>query len=49
MNEQLQPIPAGYAELPEGIKQAVTPREYAWLTDTEKARLVQSETEPDWT
>lgn len=36
-----------YSELPESIKEIVTRKEYLWLSDAEKARLVQSETEPD--
>lgn len=39
--------PPGYDELPESIKAMVTPKEYAWLGDLERARLVQSETEPE--
>lgn len=38
---------ADYAKLPEPIKAIVGPVEYFWLSDAEKARLVQSETEPE--
>lgn len=39
--------PGGYQDLPEPIKQIVSPKEYLWLSDAEKARLVQNETEPE--
>lgn len=39
--------PRQYDELPEGIKTTLSPREWLWLSDGEKARLVQTETEPD--
>lgn len=38
-----------YEELPEALKATYSPKEYAWLSDAEKATLVQRETEPDWT
>jgi hypothetical protein len=41
--------PAGYNDLPASIKAVYTPKEYAWLSDAEKASLVQRETEPEWT
>jgi hypothetical protein len=49
MNPVLQELgnPAGYDTLPEPIKTLYSPREYAWLSDAEKARLVITETEPD--
>jgi hypothetical protein len=40
--------PPGYDELPEFVKAAVTPKEYAWLGTAGRARLVQDLTEPDW-
>jgi hypothetical protein len=41
--------PAGYNDLPAAIKAIYSPKEYAWLSDAEKASLVQRETEPEWT
>ncbi len=40
--------PAGYEELPEALKLTYTPREYLWLSDAEKASLIERETEPEW-
>jgi hypothetical protein len=37
-----------YDELPAGVKMHLTLREYLWLSDAEKANLVQSSTEPEW-
>lgn len=39
--------PDTYDGLPEPIKAIVSPKEYAWLSATEKHRLVQDLTEPD--
>lgn len=36
-----------YDELPEAIKQTMPRREWLWLSDAEKARLIQDETEPE--
>lgn len=36
-----------YEELPECIKALYTPKEYLWLSGEEKARLIQTETEPE--
>lgn len=36
-----------YDELPEAIKHTMSHREWSWLSDAEKARLIQDETEPD--
>lgn len=33
--------------LPEGVKQNYSLLQYLWLSDAEKARLVQTETEPE--
>lgn len=38
-----------YAELPEGIHLTHSRAEYLWLTDAQKARLIESETEPEIT
>ena len=37
-----------YAQLPEPIKLSYTRQEYLWLSDSEKATLVQQECEPEW-
>jgi hypothetical protein len=39
---------AQYDALPESIKATLTRREYNWLTDAQKAQLVDRESEPDW-
>lgn len=36
-----------YEELPEAIKHTMSYQGWAWLSDAEKARLVQDETEPE--
>lgn len=41
--------PAGYDELPAFIKARFSEKEWLWLSDGEKARLVQTETEPEHT
>ena len=38
-----------YDQLPESIRQYYSRREYLWLTDAQKADLMQRETEPEWT
>lgn len=40
-------VPAGYDELPDSIKATHSPHEYLWMSDADKARLIQSETEPE--
>lgn len=40
-------IAVHYDALPEALKQVYSPAEHAWLSDHEKATLVQRETEPD--
>lgn len=40
--------PQQYEELPECIKDQYSVREWLWLSDTEKARLIQNETEPEY-
>lgn len=39
--------PDGYDVLDDSIKAIVSPKEYAWLSEAEKTRLVQDLTEPD--
>ena len=51
MNPVLEDILGGadqYDDLPESIKTVVTPKEFDWLSDGEKARLIQNETEPEY-
>ncbi|MER2511287.1 MAG: hypothetical protein ABTQ25_02505 [Nitrosomonas ureae] len=38
-----------YDELPEAVQQYYSRDEYLWLSDNQKARLIESETEPEWT
>lgn len=45
--DQPMAVQRAWAALPQAIKDAVSPKEYAWLSDAEKARLIQTETEPD--
>ena len=36
-----------YSQLPEPIRDVYSRREYLWLTDDQKKRLIQTETEPE--
>lgn len=36
-----------YGELPASIRALYTFEQYQWLSEAEKARLIQTETEPD--
>lgn len=36
-----------YLDLPEAIRSIYSFEQYLWLSDFEKVRLIQSETEPD--
>lgn len=49
MNEVIKEVagPGDYESLPTAIKALYSPREYAWLSDAEKAQLVSVETEPE--
>lgn len=38
---------AGYDALPRGVKDLYTLQQWLWLSDDEKGRLVQTETEPE--
>jgi hypothetical protein len=38
-----------YKTLPLFIQNRYSEKEWLWLSDEEKARLVQTETEPEWT
>lgn len=40
-------LPPDYLRLPEVIQREYTPEQWLWLSDAEKARLVQTETEPE--
>ena len=37
-----------YDQLPEPIKAIYKPYEWLWLTDEQKANLIQQECEPEW-
>jgi hypothetical protein len=37
-----------YDKLPEPIKHIVSEREYLWLSDNEKAHLIEQECDPEW-
>lgn len=37
-----------YDRLPEPVKMIYTQQEYLWLSDAEKANLIQQECEPEW-
>jgi hypothetical protein len=39
--------PSGYQELPEVLKGIYSEREWQFLTDRQKADLIQAETEPE--
>ena len=38
-----------YDQLPECIRQYYSRNQYLWLSDEQKARLTESECEPEWT
>lgn len=38
-----------YEALPDSIRQYYSRQEYLWLSDQQKADLIQQETEPEWT
>ena len=40
--------PDDYQLLPEPIKQIYSRAEYLWLSDEQKARLIEQECEPEW-
>ena len=42
-----QALDKAYADLPEAMRFSLAPKEWAWLSDAEKAGLVQHETEPE--
>ena len=39
--------PPGYDNLPEVVRASVSPKEYAWMPDAAKQRIVEGMTEPD--
>jgi hypothetical protein len=43
----LNPACGEYDALPEGLKDTVTPKEWLWKTDAQKADYVRQETEPE--
>lgn len=38
-----------YDQLPECIRQYYSRNEYLWLSDDQKAQLIEQECEPEWT
>ncbi len=38
-----------YEQLPEAVRQYYSRSEYLWLSDGQKAHLIENETEPEWT
>ncbi len=48
----VEDVPVGpqddYERLPDIIRQLYTREQYLWLSDGDKARLIETETEPDW-
>ena len=49
MDADLNEDPTPYEQLPEAIRQYYSLQEYLWLSDGQKANLMQEETEPEWT
>ena len=52
MSPPLEQAPSGidgYDDLPASIRGSITPKEWLWLSDLDKATLVRQETEPEWT
>ena len=52
MSEQIIPDSedsSEYDDLTEAVRQYYSQREYLWLTEHQKQRLLQDETEPEWT
>ena len=50
MTAPILPDPSSeYDELPEAVRQYYSYNEFLWLTDDQKQRLLQDETEPEWT
>ena len=45
---QANPMWNEYEELPEAIKAGVTHTDYKWMSDAQKASILQTETEPEW-
>lgn len=41
--------PDPYDQLPAVIRQYYSRNEYLWLTDAQKAHLIEDNTEPEWT
>lgn len=39
---------AAYEALPECVRMTLTLKEFNWLSDAEKARLIETETEPEF-
>ena len=47
--EQARISPEIYEALPLAVREVYAPHEWAWLTDSQKALLIATETEPEWT
>ncbi len=47
-NSQANPMLSDYEDLPEAIKVGVTYSDYKWMSDSQKASIQQTETEPEW-
>lgn len=41
-------LESGYDALPRAARDVLTPKEYAWLDDAAKLRLVRDLCEPEW-
>ena len=48
MSFESSPAHPDYDKLPECIKHTVTEREYAWMDESMRAKLIETETTPDW-
>lgn len=45
---QVRPVDDEYSTLPAPIKLFINPHEYLFMSDAQKARLIQDETEPEY-
>lgn len=48
LRQVLNPTQGDYDELPDYLKEMYTPRQWQFLSDREKAGLVQQSTEPEY-
>ena len=49
MDEPSRNTSSPYDELPECIRQYYSRNDYLWLSDAQKAKLIEQECEPEWT